>query len=86
MIENEWQEYKEQVLKSINDFSFVYQDLVNQKQGDNGWVTACCPFHDDKNPSFSFNQQTGQWVCFADCGKGSRPIEVRNEKRVICIL
>lgn len=30
---------------------------------------ACCPFHDDKNPSFSIKGE--RWTCWAGCGSGS---------------
>lgn len=31
---------------------------------------ARCPFHDDKNPSFSVNLADGAWKCWAGCGSG----------------
>lgn len=31
---------------------------------------ACCPFHEDKNPSLSVNVRDGSWKCFAGCGQG----------------
>ena len=36
-----------------------------KKSGSNHW--ACCPFHDEKTPSFSVNTQTGFYHCFG-CG------------------
>jgi hypothetical protein len=30
-----------------------------------------CPFHPDKTPSLAVNFETGAWICFAGCGKGS---------------
>lgn len=30
-------------------------------------ATALCPFHNDRNPSFSVNLKTGAFLCFA-CG------------------
>lgn len=33
-------------------------------------ITAHCPFHDDRKPSFSINQETGAWVCYSRCGGG----------------
>ncbi len=33
-------------------------------------LSACCPFHDDRNPSFSINMETGAWICYAGCGGG----------------
>jgi len=63
--------YKKEVMGSIGDFSAVFDGLAKQAPAKDGWVTALCPFHDDHNPSFAFNKQTGQWCCFAGCGKGS---------------
>lgn len=34
-------------------------------------LRAKCPLHDDSNPSFSLNLQTGLWICFSRCGGGS---------------
>jgi hypothetical protein len=34
-------------------------------------ISACCPFHDDRTPSFSINVETGQWFCHAGCGSGN---------------
>lgn len=67
----EWKNYKNAVLTRIQDFSDIFTNLKKQKPADKGWVTSCCPLHDDQNPSFAFNKKTGQWACFAKCGKGS---------------
>ncbi len=32
-------------------------------------IQACCPFHDDKNPSLSINTSKLLWYCFG-CGEG----------------
>jgi hypothetical protein len=34
-------------------------------------VSACCPFHDDRVPSFSMDVETGLWFCHAGCGGGN---------------
>lgn len=39
--------------------------------GEGDELKACCPFHDDKNPSFSVTRSSGLWNCFAGCGGGS---------------
>ena len=44
-------------------------DKPNQMNGDE-WRSRC-PFHNDKNPSFSFNVKTGLWHCHAGCGSGN---------------
>ncbi len=33
-------------------------------------MKLCCPFHSDKNPSFSINLDTGIWFCYSRCGGG----------------
>ena len=35
----------------------------------NGGLTTTCPFHEDRNPSFSLHPERG-WICFAGCGQG----------------
>ena len=30
-----------------------------------------CPFHDDRNPSLSWQLDTGLWTCFSGCGSGN---------------
>ncbi|MCC8495416.1 CHC2 zinc finger domain-containing protein [Xanthomonas hortorum pv. gardneri] len=38
----------------------------------NGWAQGQCPFHEDRNASFSVNLSSarGPWKCFAGCGSG----------------
>jgi len=66
-----WKQYKRAVLEGIGDFSILFEGLAKQRPSTDGWVTALCPFHEDKNPSFAFNRNSGKWCCFAGCGKGS---------------
>lgn len=38
--------------------------------GGNGQHIGLCPFHQDKQPSFSVNLGSGLWTCHAGCGQG----------------
>jgi len=67
---NEWKDHKRTVLDRIGDFSFAFKNLGKQKATTGGWVSACCPFHEDRNPSFQFHSETGRWNCFTGCGEG----------------
>lgn len=49
------------------DFS-IYLDIKRQV-GDQ--ISARCPFHDDRTPSFSADSESGLWKCFAGCGHGN---------------
>jgi hypothetical protein len=33
-------------------------------------ITCCCPFHDDKTPSFVIYKETNTFYCFSACGEG----------------
>lgn len=43
---------------------------------------ARCPLHDDHNPSFSVNIETGLWMCHSRCGGGDFLQLV--EKKLLC--
>ena len=51
----------------------VIGDFVSdlKKKGVN--YMACCPFHDEKTPSFSVSPSKGIYKCFG-CGKGGNAI------------
>jgi len=68
---NQWGNYKEEILGKVDDFSFIFANLKKQKEGSDDWMVACCPFHNDTTPSFAYNRKTGKWACFSGCGKGS---------------
>lgn len=61
--------------KITNHFSGNFQNfyskyLPNAKKLKNNEFTACCPFHDDKTPSFGFNAATGVFYCHGCQCKG----------------
>jgi putative DNA primase/helicase len=53
-------------LDSIVDYRMEYEPYVKKAKvsGDN--MTGICPFHDDRNASFSVDLKTGKWHCFAE--------------------
>jgi hypothetical protein len=53
--------------------TFFLSEGVEPKTRPNsrGYVSACCPLHDSKSGrSFTFNVDTGAWICWAGCGRG----------------
>ena len=60
-------------IKNRIDIEEVVGDFVSLKRkGQNLW--ACCPFHDEKTPSFSISPVKGFYKCFG-CGKGGDSID-----------
>ena len=58
-----WKQYKQAILDKVGDFTVLFERLEEQRSSTDSWVTARCPFHHDRNPSFAFNRDTGQWCC-----------------------
>ena len=50
-----------------------YLEIMGIKVGGiNDYGYRCyCPFHQDKDPSFSISRRTGYWKCWAYCGSGN---------------
>jgi DNA primase len=60
-------------IKNRIDIEEVVGDFVSLKRkGQNLW--ACCPFHNEKTPSFSVSPAKGFYKCFG-CGKGGDAID-----------
>ena len=68
-----WRQYRQDILDRMGgDTISVFSGVQKQsKPNAEGWVSGCCPFHGDKEPSFGFNINNGKWHCFAGCGGGS---------------
>lgn len=47
----------------------LFGDLAKIQSKASGYI-ACCPFHEDKSPSFSISSSKPVWNCFAGCGSG----------------
>ena len=60
-------------IKNRLDIEEVVSDFVSLKRkGQNLW--ACCPFHNEKTPSFSVSPAKGFYKCFG-CGRGGDAID-----------
>jgi len=56
------------------DIEDVISDFVTLKRKGSGrYLWACCPFHDEKTPSFSVTPERGIYKCFG-CGKSGDAI------------
>ncbi len=67
--------FSEEIIAEVqqkNDIVDVISQYVHlQKKGSN--YTCCCPFHNEKTPSFSVNQSRQIYKCFG-CGEGGSVI------------
>jgi putative DNA primase/helicase len=47
-------------------------------------IQALCPFHQDRNPSFTANIKSGMWICHAGCGQGHYVTFLKSIKNGAC--
>jgi DNA primase len=63
-----------EAVKEALDNRAFYEQYFSEISGakSDGWLKkpVTCPFHDDKNPSFTINIEHGGWKCWAGCGSG----------------
>lgn len=56
-------------VKSHLDIADIVGEYLPLKPAGSGSFKACCPFHQEKTPSFFVNRQRQNWHCFG-CNKG----------------
>ncbi|MBD2858610.1 DNA primase [Spongiibacter sp. KMU-158] len=59
------------LLGRVDIVELISRRITLKKSGRN--YTACCPFHDEKTPSFSVNQDKQFYYCFG-CGAGGNSV------------
>ena len=67
------QKYIDMILDRV-DIEDVVSRYVGElkKKGSRLW--ACCPFHNEKTPSFCVEPAKNTWHCFGSCGEGGNVI------------
>jgi hypothetical protein len=64
---NNYSSYKANPLPTPEDF--YEQEIEGFSVGSDSWASGCCPFHDDHNPSFAMNLESGGYFCrSSNCG------------------
>lgn len=53
-------------IDGLVDYKREYSDIIKKAKITGDQLIGLCPFHDDKNNSFSVNLKTGQWYCFSE--------------------
>ncbi|MGN1318901.1 MAG: DUF927 domain-containing protein [Lachnospirales bacterium] len=63
---------KEQInIDSFIDYKTEYTSVIKKHHISGDKLTGLCPFHNDRNSSFSADLKTGQWYCFAENKSGN---------------
>lgn len=66
------EEWISDLLAKVNLADLIGEYVTLQNKSGRWW--ACCPFHNEKTPSFSVNPEKGFYHCFG-CGKGGNAIQ-----------
>ena len=64
-------------IKGASNIVEVVEDFISLKRAGQNW-TACCPFHDERTPSFSVHATKNMYKCFG-CGKAGDSISFIRE-------
>ena len=69
--EKTYNEVVEEIRNKLDILEVIQTRVVLKKRGANYW--GCCPFHNEKTPSFCVNVEKGIFKCFG-CGEGGNAI------------
>ncbi len=58
----------EEIKSRLDIVNYVQQSVPLKKSG--RYFKACCPFHNEKTPSFIVNPESQTWRCFGACAEG----------------
>lgn len=64
----------EDILSRVDIVDVVTDYVPNLKKAGASY-TACCPFHNEKTPSFRVFPATGKWHCFGACQEGGNAVK-----------
>lgn len=59
----------DEIKARIDIVSYVQRYVPSLKKSGRNYK-ACCPFHNEKTPSFIVNPERGSWHCFGACAEG----------------
>lgn len=65
---NHYRDNKLEIAKKVPILN-LFPNPEKLREVGNKYMT-CCPFHEEKNPSFAIYKETNSWTCFAGCGSG----------------
>lgn len=71
---------KNEVMRYVTDWTPLYRRFMKDSKltrESDGWVKIRCPLpgHNDRNPSFSFRPDNGQWRCWSQCDDHGSPFD-----------
>jgi hypothetical protein len=69
--------HSEGLVETIHQHFRIEDLMPDLEKSGRGWLKGCCPFHDDREPSFWVDTQKQICGCRAGCN-GSRPWDVIN--------
>jgi 5S rRNA maturation endonuclease (ribonuclease M5) len=75
-------DYKETILNRLDIKAFYASQIPSIKWNSTMWGQGLCPFHEDVNPSFFANKETGNFHC-KGCNKRGSPFDFYMEKHSV---